>query len=104
MSPDNSLDFEVLFHIPAVKSRISEELLARVEEKFNPTGRVPYATEMAYFGQINENILVFGPGTADIAHQPDEWMGIGDVINGAKAFITLAELVNEHRLNRAVPK
>jgi len=40
------------------------------------------------------NCIAYGPGILDLAHQPDEWVGIGDMVDSAKVMaLTLAELL-----------
>ena len=41
-----------------------------------------------------KNCIAYGPGILDLAHQPDEWIGIQDMIDSAKVMaLTLAELL-----------
>jgi len=41
-----------------------------------------------------KNCIAYGPGILDLAHQPDEWVGIDDMIDSAKVMaLTLAELL-----------
>ena len=41
-----------------------------------------------------KNCIAYGPGILDLAHQPDEWIGIQDMVDSAKVMaLTLAELV-----------
>jgi succinyl-diaminopimelate desuccinylase len=30
--------------------------------------------------------IAYGPGVLDLAHQPDEWVGIDDMVNSAKVM------------------
>jgi succinyl-diaminopimelate desuccinylase len=40
------------------------------------------------------NCIAYGPGILDLAHQPDEWVGIDDMADAAKVMaMTLAELL-----------
>jgi succinyl-diaminopimelate desuccinylase len=40
------------------------------------------------------NCIAYGPGVLDLAHQPDEWVGIDDMADSAKVMaMTLAELL-----------
>ncbi|MFV0361014.1 acetylornithine deacetylase/succinyl-diaminopimelate desuccinylase family protein [Tropicimonas sp.] len=40
------------------------------------------------------NCIAYGPGILDLAHQPDEWIGVQDMIDSAKVMaLTLAELL-----------
>jgi len=40
------------------------------------------------------NCIAYGPGILDLAHQPDEWVGIDDMVDSAKVMaLTLAELL-----------
>jgi succinyl-diaminopimelate desuccinylase len=41
-----------------------------------------------------KNCIAYGPGVLDLAHQPDEWVGIDDMVDSAKVMaLTLAELL-----------
>ena len=42
-----------------------------------------------------KNCIAYGPGVLDLAHQPDEWVGIDDMADSAKVMaMTLAELLS----------
>jgi succinyl-diaminopimelate desuccinylase len=41
-----------------------------------------------------KNCIAYGPGVLDLAHQPDEWIGIQDMVDSAGVMaLTLAELL-----------
>jgi succinyl-diaminopimelate desuccinylase len=41
-----------------------------------------------------KNCIAYGPGILDLAHQPDEWVGIDDMVDSAKVMaLVLAELL-----------
>ncbi len=41
-----------------------------------------------------KNCIAYGPGILDLAHQPDEWIGIDDMVDSAKVMaVTLADLL-----------
>jgi len=41
-----------------------------------------------------KNCIAYGPGILDLAHQPDEWVGVDDMIDSAKVMaLSLAELL-----------
>ncbi|MCY3878758.1 MAG: acetylornithine deacetylase/succinyl-diaminopimelate desuccinylase family protein [Rhodobacteraceae bacterium] len=41
-----------------------------------------------------KNCIAYGPGRIDLAHQPDEWIGIGDMLDSAKVMaLTLVDLL-----------
>ena len=41
-----------------------------------------------------KNCIAYGPGILDLAHQPDEWVGIDDMLDSAKVMaLVLAELL-----------
>ncbi|GGE53025.1 acetylornithine deacetylase/succinyl-diaminopimelate desuccinylase family protein [Actibacterium pelagium] len=45
-----------------------------------------------------KNCIAYGPGILDLAHQPDEWVGIDDMADSAKVMaLTLAELLAAER-------
>jgi len=40
------------------------------------------------------NCIAYGPGILDLAHQPDEWVGVGDMVDSAKVMaLVLADLL-----------
>ena len=40
-----------------------------------------------------ENCVAYGPGILDLAHQPDEWCGIDDLVNATKVLaLTILDL------------
>ncbi|MDJ0631364.1 MAG: acetylornithine deacetylase/succinyl-diaminopimelate desuccinylase family protein [Rhodobacter sp.] len=41
-----------------------------------------------------KNCIAYGPGILDLAHQPDEWIGVQDMVDSAKVMaLTLADLL-----------
>jgi len=42
-----------------------------------------------------KNCVAYGPGVLDIAHQPDEWCAIDDLLNATKVLaLTVLDLTN----------
>src|SRR5690606_23802118 len=43
-----------------------------------------------------KNCIAYGPGILELAHQPDEWIGVDDMMDSARVMaLTLAELLPE---------
>jgi succinyl-diaminopimelate desuccinylase len=41
-----------------------------------------------------KNCIAYGPGVLDLAHQPDEWIGVDDMADAATVMAhVLAELI-----------
>jgi succinyl-diaminopimelate desuccinylase len=41
-----------------------------------------------------KNCIAYGPGILDLAHQPDEWIGVDDMMDSARVMaLTLGELL-----------
>ncbi|MBS3789434.1 MAG: M20/M25/M40 family metallo-hydrolase [Candidatus Thermoplasmatota archaeon] len=55
------------------------------------TWAVPYGTEMVRFCQNNENTIIFGPGRVDVAHQPDEYIDLPELVKVVDVYIDYAE-------------
>lgn len=55
------------------------ETLALRLTRSNRTIAVPYATEAGRFQSAGVPTIVCGPGSIDQAHQPDEWIDIGQI-------------------------
>ncbi|MCG6901276.1 MAG: acetylornithine deacetylase/succinyl-diaminopimelate desuccinylase family protein [Rhodobacter sp.] len=44
-----------------------------------------------------KNCIAYGPGILDLAHQPDEWIGVQDMIDSANVMaLTLADLLTQN--------
>ncbi|MEO1551931.1 MAG: M20/M25/M40 family metallo-hydrolase, partial [Pseudomonadota bacterium] len=44
-----------------------------------------------------KNCIAYGPGILDLAHQPDEWVGIGDMVQAAQVMgAALVDLLTGH--------
>ena len=40
------------------------------------------------------NCIAYGPGVLEMAHQPDEWIGVGDMLDSARVMgLVLADLL-----------
>ena len=45
-------------------------------------------------GQL-KNCIAYGPGILDLAHQPDEWIGIQDMVESSQVMgLTISKLLN----------
>ena len=41
-----------------------------------------------------KNCIAYGPGILDLAHQPDEWVGVDDMVDSAKVMaLALVDLL-----------
>ncbi len=38
-----------------------------------------------------KNCIAYGPGVLDLAHQPDEWIGVEDMVDSAKVMALVLE-------------
>ncbi|HEY8370130.1 MAG TPA: M20 family metallopeptidase [Thermodesulfobacteriota bacterium] len=73
-------------------ARIVSEAVAAVAEV---TGRQPevygagFGCDMTHFRAIGAEAVVLGPGDIDRAHTADEWIGIDELTDGARAYAAL---------------
>ena len=49
------------------------------------------SNKLVYICNLNNNIIILGPGGQKMAHQTDEWIDINDVVKAAEIYIELAE-------------
>ncbi|MDO8302909.1 MAG: M20/M25/M40 family metallo-hydrolase, partial [Sedimentisphaerales bacterium] len=47
---------------------------------------VGYTTDGPIFAALDAPVIIFGPGKAEICHQPDEFIEIADVQNAAQQY------------------
>jgi acetylornithine deacetylase len=51
-----------------------------------PADSVAFATEAPYFQELGMDVVVMGPGSIDQAHQPNEFIDLGDIENAVKTL------------------
>lgn len=89
-------EIEVLHELPPFRSGLSTEALNRIEAHLGAKAYgVPYGTEMVKFGPLNPRIFILGPGIVEVAHQPDEWIDINQVLRAVEAYVDIAKMVAE---------
>jgi succinyl-diaminopimelate desuccinylase len=79
---------------PVVKT--VEAAIAKVLEKQADFVVSPGTYDQKHIDRIGKlkNCIAYGPGILDLAHQPDEWVGVQDMEDSAKVMaLTLAELL-----------
>jgi len=79
---------------PVVKT--VEAAIARVLETQAQYVVSPGTYDQKHIDRIGKlkNCIAYGPGILDLAHQPDEWVGVQDMIDSAKVMaLTLEELL-----------
>lgn len=45
------------------------------------------ATDGRYFSRLGVPTIIYGPGDPGVAHIPDEWVGIDELLQGARAYV-----------------
>ncbi|MBF9043452.1 acetylornithine deacetylase/succinyl-diaminopimelate desuccinylase family protein [Rhodobacterales bacterium HKCCE4037] len=80
---------------PVVKT--VEAAIAKVLEKQADFVVSPGTYDQKHIDRIGKlkNCIAYGPGILDLAHQPDEWVGVQDMEDSAKVMaLTLSELLS----------
>ncbi|AHM04072.1 Acetylornithine deacetylase [Roseibacterium elongatum DSM 19469] len=76
--------------------RTVEEAIARVLHRQADFVVSPGTYDQKHIDRIGklQNCIAYGPGILDLAHQPDEWVGIDDMVDAAAVMaLTLKELL-----------
>lgn len=61
-----------------------------------PTG-FSMATDGRYFARAGYPTIVYGPGDPSLAHKPDEWVGIEEIMEAVRAYaITMVRLIGDY--------
>lgn len=84
---------DIQFLDPVKLDRDSEAVQRMIEVADTTTWSVPYGTEMVRYYKQNENTMIFGPGRVDVAHQPDEFIEIPELVKAANIYIEYAEVM-----------
>ncbi len=77
--------------------RTVEGAIARVLDRHAAFVVSPGTYDQKHIDRIGrlKNCIAYGPGILDLAHQPDEWVGIDDMTDAAKVMaLTLGELLS----------
>ena len=94
---DDFMEIEVLHELPPFRSGLSTDTLNRIEDYLGAKAYgVPYGTEMVKFGPLNPKIFILGPGIVEVAHQPDEWIDINEVLGAALVYVEIANIVAKY--------
>jgi succinyl-diaminopimelate desuccinylase len=97
--PDFAYELSELFSVQPTMTDADAPVVRAVDAAVEAVlGRTPrhvvspgtYDQKHVYrFGQL-EQCIAYGPGILDLAHQPDEWVGIDDMVNAAKVMAAAA--------------
>lgn len=91
---DEDFEHEEIQYLDSVKLNKSKESVRKLLDiAENGTWAVPYGTEMVRFYKENEDTLVFGPGKVDVAHQPDEYINLPELVEAAEIYTEYAEVM-----------
>ena len=98
----NSIDIEVISNFNPVYFDKESNLVKKLQlayERVTSLDGTPVTTNGGTYAKVMPNIVPFGPsfpGQKGIAHNPDEYMGIEDIILNAKIFANaIYELAKE---------
>ncbi len=47
-------------------------------------------TDGRHFAELGVPTIIYGPGDPALAHQPDEWVGVDEVMDATKAYALAA--------------
>ncbi len=79
---------------PPFETRADSEIVTLVEELTGErAGTVAFATEGPFFNQLGVETVVMGPGSIDVAHQPDEHLHLADITPAVQLIGRLIERV-----------
>ncbi|MBN2906583.1 MAG: acetylornithine deacetylase/succinyl-diaminopimelate desuccinylase family protein [Rhodobacteraceae bacterium] len=101
--PSFDYDIHELFEVqPSMTDRAAPVVRTVARAIEHVLGHVPdYVVSPGTYDQKHidrigrlKNCIAYGPGILDLAHQPDEWVGIDDMVDSAKVMaLTLADLL-----------
>ncbi|MDP1630740.1 MAG: acetylornithine deacetylase [Caulobacter sp.] len=92
--PDCGATFEILADVPPMAPETdgaAEAFVRGLTGDNGPLRAVPYASEGGQFQGAGVSTVICGPGSIDQAHQPDEYLDVDQLRQGAAFMIRLAE-------------
>jgi acetylornithine deacetylase len=86
--PETGIDLVEIFALPpfAPQENNGAEALVRRLTGDNSDNFVSYATEASHFQTAGYHVVVCGPGSIEVAHQPNEYITV-DQLNEGQAFM-----------------
>ena len=101
--PGFDCEMRELFHVEPVMTEKNAPVARTVSKAIEQVLRTepeyvvsPGTYDQKHIDRIGrmKNCIAYGPGILDLAHQPDEWISIEDMLDSAKVMsLTLAELL-----------
>ena len=96
---DFEVGMEVLMSAPAVETdaalpmvRTAVEVASRLAGRAEVPGAVPYFTEASiYQPALRVPVIICGPGEAQLAHQPNEWVSVPAYLNAVRFYAEYAQ-------------
>jgi acetylornithine deacetylase len=75
------IEFTTLFDgLPPMETPADAEVVKVTERLTGQTaGAIAFGTEAPYLQQLGMDVVVLGPGSIDVAHQPDEYLDSGQI-------------------------
>ncbi|MDO8296483.1 MAG: acetylornithine deacetylase [Caulobacter sp.] len=91
--PEAGATFEVLANVPSMApdNGAAEAFVRGLTGDNGPVRAVPYAAEGGQFQGAGFSTVICGPGSIDQAHQPDEFVELDQIRQGAAFMARLAE-------------
>ena len=54
-------------------------------------------TDGRFFHARGIPTIIYGPGDPSLAHKPDEWVGIDEILDATRAYaVTMVRLIGDH--------
>ena len=101
--PGFAFELRELFNVPPTMTGrdapVSRTVASAIEQVLDAAPEYvlsPGTYDQKHIDRIGrmKNCIAYGPGILDLAHQPDEWIGIDDMVDSAKVMaLSLAELL-----------
>lgn len=91
--PDAALTITTPGGLPALRPEVdgaAEALVRRLTGTTTPARTAPFGTDASRFQEVGWSTVVCGPGRIDVAHRPDEWVAIDQLVACRRMLEALA--------------
>lgn len=90
--------------MPATEAPVDDPLVQamlsaneRLGLSTDPSG-FSMATDGRFFARHGHPTIIYGPGDPGLAHIPDEWVGVDEIMDAARAYaVTMVRLIGDYR-------
>jgi len=92
-NPDFNAEIEIIRAAPTLQTDPASKFVKSISQIIgaNETRSEGYTSDGPYLKELDAPVIIFGPGKTELAHQPDEFIGIIDLNHAVEVYTQIIE-------------